>query len=153
MIQCSNHGRGKTFFSSAHHPDWLQGPPSPLLSLYQGSFPEVKQSLSDVEHLPPTNVKVENKHSNTCASPVCLQSVDRANLPKYFIRTSQTRVQINDESVFLVLGTLGIDITGIVSRFCTGVEYTAKVDKNLKDFGWIFTSVGKVSSLINNALK
>jgi hypothetical protein len=58
-----------------------------------------------------------------------------------------------DESVFFVLGTLGKDITSIVSRFCTGIEYTAKVDKNLKDFGWIFTSVGKVSSLINNALK
>lgn len=41
-------------------------------------------------------------------------------------------------------GTLGIDIGGIVSKFCTGIEYTARVDKNLKDFGWIFTSVGKL---------
>jgi hypothetical protein len=54
--------------------------------------------------------------------------------------------------MFLLSGTLGTDIPGMVSRFCSGVEYTAKVDQNLKDFGWIFTSFGKVSYQINNVL-
>jgi hypothetical protein len=39
----------------------------------------------------------------------------------------------------------------MVSRFYNGIEYTAKVDQYLKDFGWIFTPFGKVSSLISNA--
>jgi hypothetical protein len=39
----------------------------------------------------------------------------------------------------------------MVSKFCNGIEYTAKVDQNLKDFGWIFTAIGKVSFPINSA--
>ena len=42
MIHGSNHGRGKTFFSSPHHPDWLWDPPSLLLSVYWGSFSELR---------------------------------------------------------------------------------------------------------------
>lgn len=42
-------------------------------------------------------------------------------------------------------GTLGTDIPGMVSRFHGGIEYTAKVDQYLKDFGWIFTPFGKLS--------
>ncbi|KDR21469.1 uncharacterized protein LOC110827986 [Zootermopsis nevadensis] len=41
-------------------------------------------------------------------------------------------------------GTLGTDIPAMVSRFCSGIEYTAKADQYLKDFGWIFTSIGKL---------
>jgi hypothetical protein len=48
---------------------------------------------------------------------------------------------------YFFLGTLGTDIPGMVSRFHSGIEYTAKVDQYLKDFGWIFTPFGKVSSL------
>jgi hypothetical protein len=51
----------------------------------------------------------------------------------------------------IFLGTLGTDIPGMVSRFHSGIEYTTKMDEYLKDFGWIFTSFGKVSSLISNA--
>jgi hypothetical protein len=55
--------------------------------------------------------------------------------------------------MFLLLGTLGTDIPGMVSKFCNGVEYTAKANENIKDFGWIFTPFGKVSYLINNIQK
>ncbi|PNF43636.1 hypothetical protein B7P43_G00697 [Cryptotermes secundus] len=41
-------------------------------------------------------------------------------------------------------GTLGTDIPGMVSRFHSGIEYSAKVDQYLKDLGWIFTSFGKI---------
>ncbi|XP_069688986.1 large ribosomal subunit protein uL1m [Periplaneta americana] len=41
-------------------------------------------------------------------------------------------------------GTLGLDIQGMVSKFCTGIEYTAKVSQYVQDFGWIFTPVGKL---------
>jgi len=50
MIQGSNPGRGKRFFSSPKHADGLWVPPSLPFDGYRGSFPEVKQQGCDVDH-------------------------------------------------------------------------------------------------------
>lgn len=43
------------------------------------------------------------------------------------------------------LGTLDIDLEGLVKKFMDGVQYTAKKDEYEKDFGLIQTVIGTVS--------
>ena len=44
---------------------------------------------------------------------------------------------------------MGVNIAEMVEKFCYGMEYTVKVDQNLKDLGWLFESFGKVSNMYN----
>jgi hypothetical protein len=50
------HSRGKRFFSSPLHPDWLCG----SLSLLHNGCREVKQLGREADHSPPSSAKVKN---------------------------------------------------------------------------------------------
>lgn len=43
------------------------------------------------------------------------------------------------------LDTLGINMADMVTRFRTGIYYTAHRDESEQDYGWIDTTIGKVS--------
>jgi hypothetical protein len=52
IVQGLNHGRGKWFFSSPNHPDWLWSLPSFLFNWYQCFFLEVKhRDMMLITHL------------------------------------------------------------------------------------------------------
>jgi len=58
MIQGLIQSRGKIFFSSTKHPDWLWGPPSLLFNGCWGSFCTFKWQRHKGDHSPPSSAKL-----------------------------------------------------------------------------------------------
>jgi hypothetical protein len=54
-----NSGRSKRFYLTQNHPDHDWGPPSLLFNEYQGSFLGVKVLGREVDHSPPSSIKVK----------------------------------------------------------------------------------------------
>ena len=60
-----------------HIPLWL-------LSRYQGSFLRVKQQGCDVDHSPPSSVKIKNEWSYTFNPLICIHGMDKGNCILFF---------------------------------------------------------------------
>jgi len=78
MVWGSNANRGKRFFSSPKHLDWLWGLPSCIFDANQGPFPDVKGLGYDVEHPHPSNTKAKNEWIYTSPHPTSVNR-DKVN--------------------------------------------------------------------------
>jgi hypothetical protein len=59
--QCSILRKGKRFFSTPHHPDWLWSSPTLLSSRVSGALSlEAKQPDSETDHSPPSSAMAKN---------------------------------------------------------------------------------------------
>jgi hypothetical protein len=60
---------GSRIFSSPRRLDRLWGPPNLLSNGYGGSFPGVKQPVSETDHSPPTSAEIKKMWIYTTTSP------------------------------------------------------------------------------------
>ena len=63
----SNPGRGKIILCSSKRPHRFWGPLSVQFNGHRGTFPGVKRSGSEADHLRRSSAQVNNKYSNTSA--------------------------------------------------------------------------------------